>query len=109
VAERLGGLLEAACPFAADCVGPPAEAAVKMLGPGEVVLLENVRFHPEEEANAPDFAASLARLGDAFVNDAFGAAHRAHASTEGLAHRLPAVAGLLMEREITALSSALNA
>ena len=108
VAERLGELLGAPCPFAADCVGPAAEAAVKMLGPGDVLLLENVRFHPQEEQNDPEFAARLARLGDAFVNDAFGAAHRAHASTEGLAHHLPAVAGLLMEHEIEALSSALD-
>jgi phosphoglycerate kinase len=108
IAERLGELLKAPCPFAADCVGPPAEAAVKMLEPGQVLLLENVRFHAEEETNDPQFAASLARLGDTFVNDAFGAAHRAHASTEGLAHHLPAVAGLLMEREIEALGSALD-
>ena len=108
VAERLGELQKAPCPFAADCVGPPAEAAVKMLEPGQVLLLENVRFHPEEEKNDPEFAARLARLGDTFVNDAFGAAHRAHASTEGLAHHLPAVAGLLMQREIDALGQALE-
>jgi phosphoglycerate kinase len=108
VAKRLGELLGAPCPFAADCVGPIAEAAVKMIGPGEVVLLENVRFHPEEEANDPAFAAQLARLGDVFVNDAFGTAHRAHASTEGLAHLLPAVAGLLMEKEITFIGGALE-
>jgi len=108
VAERLGELLEAPCPFAADCIGPPAEAAVKMVQPGEVLLLENVRFHAEEEANDPSFASQLATLGDVFVNDAFGTAHRAHASTAGLAHHLPAVAGLLMEREIAALGGALN-
>jgi phosphoglycerate kinase len=108
VAERLGELLKTACPFGADCVGPPAEAAVRMIGPGEVVLLENVRFHPEEEANDPVFSAQLARLGDAFVNDAFGTAHRAHASTEGLAHYLPAVAGLLMEKEIVVIGQALE-
>ena len=96
------------CSFAADCIGSPAETAVHMLEPGGVLLLENVRFHPEEEKNDPAFAASLATLGDTFVNDAFGAAHRAHASTEGLAHHLPAVAGLLMQREIEALGSALN-
>jgi phosphoglycerate kinase len=73
-----------------------------------VALLENVRFHAEEEANDPGFAAELARLGDVFVNDAFGTAHRAHASTEGVAHRLPAVAGLLMAREIVAIGSALE-
>jgi phosphoglycerate kinase len=108
VAERLGELLGAPCPFAADCIGPVAEAAVKMVQPGEVLLLENVRFHAAEEANDPAFAAELAKLGDVFVNDAFGTAHRAHASTEGLAHHLPAVAGLLMEREIAALGGALN-
>ena len=108
VAEHLGELLKAPVPFAADCVGPPAEAAVKMLEPGQVVLLENVRFHAEEEANDPGLAARLAELGDTFVNDAFGAAHRAHASTEGVAHYLPAVAGLLMQKEIEALSSALE-
>jgi len=108
VAERLGELLKMPCPFAADCIGPPAEAAVKMIGSGEVVLLENVRFHPEEEANDPGFAAQLAKLGDVFVNDAFGTAHRAHASTEGLAHYLPAVAGLLMEKEIVTIGQALE-
>ena len=109
VAERLGELMKAPCPFAADCVGPPAEAAVKMLEPGGVLLLENVRFHPEEEANDAGFAQHLATLGDTFVNDAFGAAHRAHASTEAVAHCLPAVAGLLMEKELSALGGALNA
>ena len=109
VAERLGQLLKSPCPFAADCVGPPAEAAINMIGSGEVVLLENVRFHAEEEVNDPAFAQELARLGNVFVNDAFGTAHRAHASTEGLAHHLEAVAGLLMEKELTALGSALNA
>ena len=108
VAERVGELLKAPCPFGADCVGPPAEAAVRMVGPGEVVLLENVRFHAEEEANDAAFAARLARLGDTFVNDAFGTAHRAHASTEGLAHHLPAVAGLLMEKEIVTIGQALE-
>ena len=108
VAERLGELLKAPVPFAADCVGPIAESAVKMIGAGEVVLLENVRFHPEEETNDTEFAKRLAALGDTFVNDAFGTAHRAHASTEGLAHLLPAVAGLLMEKEITVIAKALE-
>jgi phosphoglycerate kinase len=108
VAERVGELLGPPCSFAADCVGPPAEAAVKMLQPGDVVLLENVRFHPEEEANDAAFAGQLAKLGDVFVNDAFGTAHRAHASTEGLAHYLPAVAGLLMEKEIVTIGTALE-
>jgi phosphoglycerate kinase len=108
VADRLGELLGSACPFGPDCIGQPAQAAVRAIGPGEVVLLENVRFHAEEEANDPAFAADLARLGDVFVNDAFGTAHRAHASTEGVAHLLPAVAGLLMEKEILSIGSALD-
>ena len=108
VAERLGELLRAPCPFAADCVGPPAEAAVGMLQAGDVLLLENVRFHAQEEANDAGFAGQLAKLGDVFVNDAFGTAHRAHASTAGLATYLPAVAGLLMQREIEALGGALD-
>jgi phosphoglycerate kinase len=108
VAERLRELLGAPCQFAPDCVGTPAEDAVSALGPGDVLLLENVRFHAEEEANDSGFAGQLAGLGDAFVNDAFGTAHRAHASTEGLAHYLPALAGLLMEKEIVSLGSALD-
>jgi phosphoglycerate kinase len=108
VADRLGQLLDSPVPFGQDCVGQPAAAAVRAIGPGEVVLLENVRFHAEEEKNDSSFAADLARLGDAFVNDAFGTAHRAHASTEGLAHQLPAVAGLLMEKEIVSIGSALE-
>jgi phosphoglycerate kinase len=108
VADRLGELLGSPCPFGPDCIGQPAQAAVRAIGPGEVVLLENVRFHAQEEANDPAFAADLARLGDVFVNDAFGTAHRAHASTEGVAHQLPAVAGLLMEKEIVSISGALE-
>ncbi|MBV9328860.1 MAG: phosphoglycerate kinase [Chloroflexi bacterium] len=108
VADRLGELLGSSCPFGSDCVGQAAQSAVRAIGPGEVVLLENVRFHPEEEANDPGFAADLARLGDVFVNDAFGTAHRAHASTEGLAHHLPAIAGLLMEKEIVTIGEALD-
>ncbi len=108
VAERLGELRGIPVPFAGDCVGPIAEAAVKMIQPGEVVLLENLRFHAEEETNDPTFARQLAGLGDVFVNDAFGAAHRAHASTEAITHELPSVAGLLMEKEVWALGSALN-
>ena len=100
VAARLGELLRRKVTLAPDCIGPAAEAAVKALKPGEVVLLENVRFHPEEEKNDPAFAAKLAALGDVYVNDAFGTAHRAHASTEGVAHILPGVAGFLMEKEI---------
>ncbi|MCL6517484.1 phosphoglycerate kinase [Alicyclobacillus sp.] len=94
--------------FASDCVGEEAEQAARNLGPGEVLVLENVRFHPEEEKNDPAFAQALARLGHVYVNDAFGAAHRAHASTEGVARYLPAVAGLLMEREIDVMGGALE-
>ena len=100
IAERLSALLAAPVATAPDCVGPQAEAAVAAFAEGEVLLLENLRFHPEEEANEPEFARRLASLADLYVNDAFGAAHRAHASTEGVAHLLPAVAGLLMEKEI---------
>lgn len=106
IARRLGELLGATVAAAPDCVGPDAQAAVEKLQPGEVLLLENVRFHPEEERNDPEFARQLASLGDIFVNDAFGTAHRAHASTEGVAHYLPAVAGLLMERELLFLEQA---
>jgi phosphoglycerate kinase len=91
-----------------DCVGPEVERFVQGLRPGDIALLENLRFHAEEEANDPDFARQLAALGDIYVNDAFGTAHRAHASTEGVARHLPAVAGLLMEREIDALGRALE-
>src|SRR5260370_35646730 len=94
--------------FAEDCVGEAAERVVAALQPGEVALLENLRFHPEEEANDPAFAHQLAALGDVYVNDAFGTAHRAHASTEGVAHDLPAVAGLLMEKELDFLGGALE-
>jgi len=94
--------------FALDCVGAEAERVVRALRPGEVALLENLRFHPEEEKNDPAFARQLAALGDLYVNDAFSAAHRAHASTEGLAHLLPAAAGRLMQAELEALSAALE-
>jgi phosphoglycerate kinase len=95
--------------FAEDCVGPQAEAAVARLRNGEILLLENLRFHAEEEKNDPAFARRLAALGDVYVNDAFSAAHRAHASTEGLAHLLPHAAGRLMQAELEALSKALDA
>ena len=94
--------------FAEDCVAGLAESAVARLGGGEVLMLENTRFHAGEEANDPQFAAALAELGDVFVNDAFSAAHRAHASTEGLARLLPSAAGRLMEAELNALESALT-
>jgi phosphoglycerate kinase len=95
--------------FAADCIGETALAAVNALQPGNVLCLENTRFHPGEERNDPGFVAQLARLGDVFVNDAFSAAHRAHASTEGLAHKLPAYAGRSMQAELDALRRALDA
>jgi phosphoglycerate kinase len=95
--------------FAEDCIGEPAEAAIKAMKPGDIVCLENTRFHNEEEKNEPGFVARLAALGDIYVNDAFSAAHRAHASTEGLAHRLPAYAGRAMQAELEALAKALEA
>jgi phosphoglycerate kinase len=91
-----------------DCVGAEVEATVLAMKPGDVILLENLRFHPEEEKNDHAFAGQLARLGEVYVNDAFGTAHRAHASTEGVAHYLPGVAGFLMERELDALGKALE-
>lgn len=108
VAERLSELLGQPVALAPDCVGPEVTAQAKALQPGQVLLLENLRFHPEEEANDPNFARQLAALGDIYVNDAFGTAHRAHASTEGVAHDLPAVAGFLMEKELNFLGSALE-
>ncbi len=100
VAERLSELLGRKVTLAPDCIGVETEAVVRAMKPGDVVLLENVRFHPEEEKNDPEFARKLASLGDVYVNDAFGTAHRAHASTEGVAKILPGVAGFLMEKEI---------
>ena len=105
VAARLGNLLEREVFFASDCVGPVAESALASMGAGDVLLLENLRFHAEEEANTTEFARQLAALAEVFVNDAFGAAHRAHASTEGVTHFLPAVAGLLMAKEVEYLSA----
>ena len=94
--------------FVDDCIGPEAETAVAKLGDGGIVLLENTRFHKGEEENDPEFAKQLASVGDIYVNDAFSAAHRAHASTEGLAHLLPAYAGLAMQEELEALDKALG-
>ena len=105
LSEALGGREVA---FADDCIGPVAERAAATLRPGDVLLLENLRFHAGEEANDPEFAGALAALGDVYVNDAFSAAHRAHASTEGLAQLLPAAAGRLMEAELEALAGALE-
>jgi len=108
VARRLSQLLDLEVPLLPDAIGATVEARVRSMKPGEVVLLENVRFHPEEEANNPAFARSLASLADIYVNDAFGTAHRAHASTEGVARLLPAYAGFLIEKEIEFLGRALE-
>ncbi len=94
--------------FVEDCIGPGAKEAVATMDPGDIAILENVRFHAEEEKNDPAFAAALAEMGDLYVNDAFSAAHRAHASTEGVAHLLPAFAGRAMEAELGALEKALG-
>ena len=107
VAAHLSGLLGKPVAFADDCVGSIAEAAARTLKPGEILVLENTRFHPEEEKNDPELARKMASLADIYVNDAFGSAHRAHASTEGVAHYLPAVAGFLMEKEIQYLGQAI--
>ena len=106
--EPLEKVLGKPVAFAEDCVGPLAEAAVRNMKPGDVLLLENLRFHKEEEANDAGFIDKLSLLGDVYVNDAFSTAHRAHASTEGLANRLPAVAGRLMQEELEALDKALG-
>ena len=108
VAERISQLLGRPVRMTGDALGPGVRVAVEKLRPGDLLLLENLRFHAAEEANDPEFAAELASLADIYVNDAFGAAHRAHASTEGITHHLPAVAGLLMEREVDALSRLLK-
>ena len=108
LAEALSAALKRPVAFADDCIGPVAEAAVAALKDGEVLLLENTRYHAGEEKNDPAMAAELAKLADAFVNDAFSAAHRAHASTEGVAHLVPAYAGRLMEAELKALDAALG-
>jgi phosphoglycerate kinase len=109
VARRLTRLLRQEVQLAPDCIGEPTAALAKSLAPGGVLLLENLRFHPEEEKNDPAFATALAALGDAYVNDAFGTAHRAHASTAGVPERRkPAVAGFLLQRECEALGSLLE-
>jgi 3-phosphoglycerate kinase len=113
VAVRLSELLGQKVPLAGDCIGAEVKAAVDGLAPGQAILLENLRFHAEEEKNEPGFVAQLAELADAYVNDAFGTAHRAHASTEGIARVLesqgkPAVAGYLMEKELVYLGGALD-
>lgn len=108
LAARLAELLGKPVRHLDDCVGPAVEAAVRQMRDGDVIMLENVRFHPGETKNDPAFARQLASLGDVFVNDAFGTAHRAHASTVGVAAYLPAVAGLLMEREVSTLGRILT-
>jgi len=108
IAAPLAALIGAPVAFADDCIGPDAAAAVAKLNDGDVLLLENVRFHAGEEKNDPDFAKALAANGDLYVNDAFSAAHRAHASTEAIAHILPAYAGEAMRRELDALDLALG-
>ncbi len=108
VAERLSHLLNRPVKMAPDCIGPEAAQMAQALQPGEVLLLENLRFHKEEEENDADFARQLAELGQVYINDAFGTAHRAHASTEGIAHILPGYAGFLMEKELDYLGRALE-
>jgi phosphoglycerate kinase len=109
VAERLSKLMGIQVKFAEDCVGKSAQEAVQNLKDGEILLLENLRFHPEEEKNDPNFAKELSSLGEIYVNDAFGTAHRAHASTEGVTHFIqPAVAGYLMKKELDYLGMALE-
>jgi phosphoglycerate kinase len=109
VAEAVSGQLEKPVAFAEDCIGEAAARAVDALKDGDVLLLENTRFHPGEEKNDPAFVEALAKLGDLYVNDAFSAAHRAHASTEGLARALPAYAGRSMQAELDALTKGLEA
>jgi phosphoglycerate kinase len=108
VARRLEELLECSVIMAEDCIGKAVRERARKLEQGHVLLLENLRFHPEEEKNDTAFSEELAGLGDIFVNDAFGTAHRAHASTEGVAHLLPSVAGFLMEKEIRFLGNVLE-
>ncbi|HUU55554.1 MAG TPA: phosphoglycerate kinase [Armatimonadota bacterium] len=108
VAKRLSDLLRRPVAMLSDCIGPEVEAAVKDMKPGDVVMLENLRFHPEEEKGDEGFAKQLAALADLYVNDAFGAAHRAHASTAVIAQFLPSAMGLLMEKEVAVLSKLLE-
>jgi phosphoglycerate kinase len=109
VAAELSRVINKPVAFAEDCIGEPAAKAVAAMKDGDILCLENTRFHKEEEKNDPAFVAELAKLGDIWVNDAFSAAHRAHASTEGLGHKLPAYAGRTMQAELEALSKALEA
>lgn len=107
-AKRLGEMLGKEVVMANDCIGPEVKSQVDRLAEGEIMLLENVRFYPEEEKNDPEFAKKLAELADIYVNDAFGTAHRAHASTEGIARYIPAVAGFLMKKEVETMGKALE-
>jgi len=108
VAQRLSQLMGLPVSTASDCIGQEVESKVRALKEGDILILENVRFHPEEEANDPEFARKLAKLADIYVNDAFGTAHRAHASTVGVAKYLPAVAGLLMKKELKVMEKLLH-
>ena len=108
VAAEVARIIKRPVKFADDCIGEPAEQAVAAMKPGEILCLENTRFHAGEEKNDPAFVGALAKLGDIWVNDAFSAAHRAHASTEGLGHKLPAYAGRTMQAELEALAKALE-
>ena len=108
IAERLSELLGKEVEFAKDCIGPETKKIADDLKPGQVLLLENTRFYKEEKENDPEFSKKLAELGDIYVNDAFGTAHRAHASTEGVAKLLPHGAGLLLEKEVNTLTKIIN-
>jgi len=108
VAAAVAGVVKRPVAFASDCIGEPAAKAIAAMKNGDILCLENTRFYKAEEKNEPEFVAELAKLGDIYVNDAFSAAHRAHASTEGLAHRMPAYAGRAMQKELDALTLALS-
>lgn len=108
IAEHLSGLLGRRVRFAYDCIGESTRAIASTLQPGDVLLLDNLRFYDEEEKNDPEFAKALASMADLYVNDAFGTAHRAHASTVGITHYLPSVAGLLMNKEVTGMGPAVG-
>lgn len=108
VAKRLSELLEQDVQFVSDCVGEVADTAVAALQPKQILLLENLRFHPQEEKNDSEFAAQLAKHGDVFVQDGFGVVHRAHASTEAITHHLPSVAGLLLEKEVDTITRVMD-
>jgi 3-phosphoglycerate kinase len=108
VAKRLKELLDRDVQFEPDCIGERVQKAAENLHPGQVLLLENLRFHPEEEANDPEFAQQLASLAEVFVEDGFGVVHRAHASTEGVTHYLPSVAGLLLEKEVDTITNVMS-